>query len=277
MGADFSNLLEVVTATPSPGWTLLQWLGDADGTNLVVNLTMTRNKNVRAMFGTTLNTTVEGSGSIVSSPVSPWYPYGIQVRLTGVPTVGNYLASWSNDAAGLTSKPLAFTITNADPTVTAVFASLGGTQTNALSVIPDGQGQVAVTPPGNLYGPDTNVVLQATPDAGQDFLGWSGDENGSENPLTVTMNSNKVVTARFTKRPRLYGEGNPDLLNQAGFRLTLTGDFGTAYEIFGSTDLDGWTLLGVVTNAWGTVQFTDTGAATNTHRLYRAKANAIGP
>ena len=34
------------------------------------------------------------------------------------------------------NNPLTFTLTNANPTVTAVFASLGGTETNALTVIP---------------------------------------------------------------------------------------------------------------------------------------------
>jgi hypothetical protein len=269
-GAYFSNSLAVVTATSAPGWTFLQWLGDATGANPAVNLSMTRNKSVRAVFGTTLNTTVVGGGIIVTSPVSPWYPYGCQVRLTAVPATGNYLVLWGNAAAGQTNNPLTYTLTNANPTVTAVFASLGGTRTNALTVIPDGRGQVTLTPTGNRFPFNTNVVLQATPDAGQEFLGWSGSASGSENPLVVTMNSNMVITASFTKRPWLRGEGNPDLLSQDGFRLTLTGEFGAAYQILGSTELSEWTLLGTVTNYWGTVQFTD-GAGTNLpQRFYRA-------
>ena len=269
-GDYFSNSLAVVAATPAPGWTFLQWLGDATGTNPVVNLSMTRNKSVRAVFGTTLNTTVVGSGSIVSSPVSLWYPYGSQVRLTAVPATGNYLPFWANAAVGLTNNPLTFTMSNANPTVTAVFASLGATHTNALTVIPDGRGQVTLTPPGNRFPLNTNVMLQATPDSGQEFLGWSGAATGTDNPLVVTMTSNKVITASFTKRPWLHGEGNPDLLSQDGFRLTLTGEFGVAYQILASTDWSGWTPLGTVTNDWGTVQFTD-GAGTNLpQRLYRA-------
>jgi hypothetical protein len=269
-GDYYSNSLAMVTATPAPGWSFLQWLGDAAGTNPVANLHMTRNKTVEAAFGTALNTTVVGGGSIVSSPVSPWYPYGSQVRITAVPVTGNYLAFWANAAAGETNDPLTFTLTNASPTVTAVFASLGGTKTNALTVIPNGRGQVTTTPPGNRFPLNTNVVLQATPDAGQEFLGWTGAASGSDNPLVVTMNSNKVITANFTKRPWLYGEGNTDLLSQDGFRLTLTGEFGVAYQILGSTNLSGWTLLGMVTNDWGTVQYTD-GAGTNLpHRFYRA-------
>jgi hypothetical protein len=127
-------------------------------------------------------------------------------------------------------------------------------------------------PPGNRFPLNTNVALQATLDAGQAFLGWSGDASGTANPLVVAMNSNKVITASFTKRPLLRGEGNPDLLSQDGFRLTLTGEFGAVYEILGSTDLSGWTPLGTMTNTWGTVQFTDTAAITNAHRAYKAKA-----
>ena len=271
-GAYFSNGLAVVTATAAPGWTFLQWLGDATGTNPVVNLSMTRNKTVRAVFGTALNTAIVGGGSIVVSPASPWYPYGSPVRLTSIPATGNSLAFWGNAGAGRTNNPLTFPATNANPTVTAVFASLGGPETVALTVIPDGRGQVTLTPPGNRFEFGTNVLLQATPDAGQAFLGWGGDASGTVNPLTVSAEANKVVTASFTKRPWLSGEGNPALLTQDGFRITLTGEFGAAYEILGSTDLSGWTLLGTVTNTWGAVQFTDPAAATNSHRFYRARA-----
>jgi hypothetical protein len=269
-GEYFSNSLAVVTATPAPGWTFLQWLDDASGNNPVVNLTMTRTKTVRAVFGTALNTVTVGSGSIVASPVSPLYPHGSQVQLTPVPATGNYHAFWANAAAGGTNNPFTFAVTNANPTVTAVFASIGSAQTNTLTVIPDGRGQVTLTPPGNRYRLNSNVVLHATADAGQEFLGWSGAASGSENPLTVAMNTSKVITASFTTRPWLRGEGNPDLLRQDGFRLTVTGEFGALYQVLGSLDFSHWTVLGTVSNAWGTVQFTDTAATNGPFRFYRA-------
>ena len=272
VGEYLSNSLAVVTATPAPGWTFLQWLGDAAGTNPVVNLSMARSKTVRAVFGTALGTSTVGGGSVVVSPLSPLYPYGSFVRLTPVPATGNYHALWANAAAGHTNNPLLFAVTNANPTVTAVFASLSGTLSNALTVIPDGRGEVTLTPPGNRYRTNTSVLLQATPEPGQAFLGWSGAANGSENPLTVTLNSNKVITASFTKRPWLQGEGGADLLRQDGFRLTLNGEFGLAYQFFGSPDLRAWSPLATVTNTWGTVQFTDPAASTNGHEFYRARA-----
>ncbi|MCX6926306.1 MAG: chitobiase/beta-hexosaminidase C-terminal domain-containing protein, partial [Verrucomicrobia bacterium] len=74
-GAYFSNALALATANATPGWTFLHWLGDTVGTSPAVSVSMTRNKTVRAVFGTTLNTTVVGSGSIVANTVSPWHPY----------------------------------------------------------------------------------------------------------------------------------------------------------------------------------------------------------
>jgi hypothetical protein len=274
MGDYFSNSLAVVTATPASGWTFLQWLGDAAGTNPVVNLNMTRNKTVRAVFGTVLNTTV-GNGSIVVNPTSAWHPFGSQVRLTALPVTGNYLVFWANAVAGQTNNPLTFTITNASPTVTAVFASLGGTQANALTVIPDGRGQVTLTPPGSCFPLNTNVVLQATPNSGQEFLGWTGDATGTENPLLVTMNSNKVITASFTKRPGLQVGPPLEGLVEEGFRLTLTGELGGEYEILGSTNLLDWLPAGTVTNAYGTIQFTDPATTNLPARFYRALS--VGP
>ena len=45
-GAWLSNGTAVVTATPAAGWTFLQWLGDATGTNPVVSVSMSRNRCV---------------------------------------------------------------------------------------------------------------------------------------------------------------------------------------------------------------------------------------
>ena len=227
---------------------------------------------VRTDSVTTVDATVVGGGSLVVDPVAVRHPYGSQVRLTAVPSTGNSFAFWANAASGLSANPLLFPVTNANPTVTAVFELLGTSQMRALTAIPDGRGQVALTPPGNRFRLNTNVVLQAIAEAGQEFLGWSGAASGNENPLTVLINSNKVNTASFTKRPWLQGEGNPDLLSQEGFRLTLTGEFGAVYQLFGSLDLSRWTALGTVSNAWGTVQFTDPAGTNQPWKFYRAQA-----
>jgi uncharacterized repeat protein (TIGR02543 family) len=45
---------------------------------------------------------------------------------------------------------------------------------------------------------DTVIELEAQPLAGYEFVGWSGDLSGGENPISLEMDSAKVVTAIFT-------------------------------------------------------------------------------
>ncbi len=64
----------------------------------------------------------------------------------------------------------------------------------------NGQGTVSVSPGpdyGSQYCSGTQVTLTANPYPGWTFTGWSGDASGSTNPVTITMNGNKTVTATF--------------------------------------------------------------------------------
>jgi hypothetical protein len=51
--------------------------------------------------------------------------------------------------------------------------------------------------------------------------------------------------------------------------LSMTGQTGQLYVLEFSTNLIDWTKLGVISNADGLVQFTDTKAASYNHRFYR--------
>src|SRR5690606_21760224 len=42
------------------------------------------------------------------------------------------------------------------------------------------------------------VTLTAIPNEGYAFSNWSGDASGSTNPLSISMNGNKNITANFT-------------------------------------------------------------------------------
>jgi uncharacterized repeat protein (TIGR02543 family) len=69
---------------------------------------------------------------------------------------------------------------------------------------------VTLTPPGGTYASGTVVQLQANPAAGWVFSGWSDDVSGSKNPETLTMDSDKTVTATFnTVPPRPTPTPNP--------------------------------------------------------------------
>jgi len=66
-----------------------------------------------------------------------------------------------------------------------------------ISYAGNGGGLVSLNPPGGLYGYGTVVTLAAVPDPGSSFTGWSGDVVGTANPITLTMDVDKAVTATF--------------------------------------------------------------------------------
>jgi hypothetical protein len=257
-----------VTAVPSNGWSFLYWLGDAPGNSASINVSMERDKSVYAVFGTTLSTTVSGNGQVQLSPPGGLYPYGTVVRVTGVPQPGNYFGFWGNAATG-NSNPLYFTVNGATPTISSIFGATSAGQ-SALTILINGAGRVSQSPAGNVFSTSQTVMLTAMPDAGQTFVNWSGDASGTQNPLSLSMSQNRVVTANFSDRPRLRVD-RPGLegLTPEGFRFTIVSDPGEAWNVFGSGDLKTWNSLGTVTNSQGEAQFLDSAASGFDARFYR--------
>lgn len=268
-GSYVSTNVVTATAQPAPGWTFLCWLGDVAGNNPAANISMEHDKTIRAVFGTTLATAVAGSGQIQLAPPAGVYAYGSVVRLTGIPDPGNYFGFWGNAATGNTN-PLYFAVTAPTQTVSCIFGATPDGQA-ALTLMITGSGRLTASPPANAYTLNDSVILTATPDTGQSFLGWSGDASGSQNPLPFTINVAKVVTANFTARPELQVD-RPGLDGwlPVGFRFTLTGDPPATFQIFGSTNLTNWDWLGWLTNSFGEAQFTDPTATEAARKFYRA-------
>ena len=71
--------------------------------------------------------------------------------------------------------------------------------TLTVNVSPQGSGNVSLNPPGGSYTAGTQVTLTAQANSGYVFSSWSGDLSGTTNPATITMNSNKTVTANFVQ------------------------------------------------------------------------------
>lgn len=73
--------------------------------------------------------------------------------------------------------------------------------TLSLAANPPGAGTIAADPPpgGAGYSGGTLVTLTADPAEGHFFTSWSGGATGSGNPVAVTMDANKSVTANFVE------------------------------------------------------------------------------
>jgi len=188
-----------VAATASNGWSLLGWLGNASGTNNPLNVIMNQSNNIQAIFGTAASVNAVGGGSVVLSQPNP-IPFGTTITAAAVPNNGNYFVTWGGAASG-TNSPTLIVITNATPTVNALFTALpAGKYT--LSVIIRGSGRVIVSPQQSFYNPgDTVTLTAATTNAGFMFYGWSQGAAGTNNPLAVSVTTNTIVQANFAGYP----------------------------------------------------------------------------
>ncbi|KMQ49841.1 Chitosanase/endoglucanase [Chitinispirillum alkaliphilum] len=86
-------------------------------------------------------------------------------------------------------------------------------------------GTVSVSPERSIYEPGTQVQLTAAPNSGNTFTGWTGDISSSENPVTITINSNMSVIANFSREDG--GDIEPD-------NLVMLADWGADSDNLGS-------------------------------------------
>lgn len=105
-----------------------------------------------------------------------------------------------------------------------------------VTASPAAAGTVTKSPSANYYAPKTTVQLTAKANEGWKFVGWEGGATGSSETISVTMDKDKSVVAKF----ELVGETTVNLLKD--------GDFSSGSVI--STNNDASWFLGQGTN-WG--------------------------
>jgi hypothetical protein len=153
--------------------------------------------------------TVNLSGGTVSVNPAPEsngkYTKGILITLTAKPAAGYEFENWAgtnND----TSNPTTFKIEK-NANISVNFASrpslIINNQVALGSVVTFTEGSVTVSPvPGDdgRYARGTVVTLTARPASGYDFKNWAGTADDSANPVKVTMDGNKMISAAFEQR-----------------------------------------------------------------------------
>jgi len=99
---------------------------------------------------------------------------------------GRFLVSWADDMDG-------------DTYFQPLVRGMGGLAKSL--VIKAFNGTVSKSDDQPFYATNSTVTLTATPDSGRSFVRWSGDVPGGssgQNPLTITMNASKKITAEFS-------------------------------------------------------------------------------
>lgn len=187
-----------VEARTNSGYAFTGWTGDTTSSDNPLTLNMTEDTKLTANFEEeqadkyNLSTTVKPAEAGAVDPPGGSYEKGSQVTVEAIPNTHWKFFEWSGDAGQSVDNPLSFTI-SADMSITANFKKVNYDLT--VSTNPSSGG--SVDPFSGSYEAETQVTVEATPNDGYIFAGWSGDTTSSENPLTLTMIEDTELTANF--------------------------------------------------------------------------------
>ncbi len=151
----------------------------------------------------TLTANIEGEGEVDIDPDENKYENGTKVTLTAVPEEGWYFEEWTGDHTG-SEKEITITM-NDDKNITATFEEVKDDE-HLLTIAIEGEGSTEPEPGDHVFGDGREVAIEATPDEGWKFVGWTGDYEGTEEEITLTMDEDKEVTAHFEEREPAYFE-----------------------------------------------------------------------
>ena len=211
-------------AVPESGSIFGEWSGSLSGNQNPINITMNSDKDVTSLFNTLHSLTahinppeggtIYANGVPLSHNMVKEYVEGDTAHLIATATFGYYFVGWAGDVAG--SDNTTELIVDTNKSVTANFADLRYTLTASSNPIEGGTVTVDPHPgPDGKYAAGTVLTLSADASPGALFHSWSGSLSGSNNPIQITMNSNKSVSANFIGLANDYYVAPPPLGNDS--------------------------------------------------------------
>ena len=266
-----------LTATPNNGYAFSQWQdgSTANPRTITVNGDATYTATfTQLQYTITTSVSPAGAGTVTGGGA---YHYGEQVTLTATANSGYEFQGWND---GVTNNPRTITVTG-NATYTAIFSEVGATYYNVTtSVSPAGAGTVTG---GGTYEAGSVIVLTATANPGYTFNRW--DDSSTQNPRTVTVNSDLSFTAIFTQNqytitvvanPSNAGTVSGGGAYHYGEYATLTATAYSGYEFVGWSDGSSQNphQVMVTGNATYTATFTQSGTTYYTVSAYISPAGA---
>jgi uncharacterized repeat protein (TIGR02543 family) len=127
---------------------------------------------------------------------SPFYS-GAEVQIEALPGTGYRFSGWTGDVpSGCENDNPITIIIDSDKTIIANFIAQ-----YTLIIVAGTRGTTDPLPGSYIYDSGIAVSITATPSSGYQFSGWSGAASGTTNPITITMDSDKSITANFSAIP----------------------------------------------------------------------------
>jgi hypothetical protein len=141
-------------------------------------------------------TVIAGTPASLSVTVSGTSPFSYQWRLNGTNIASATTSVYTiAGVAPVHAGNYSVVVTNSAGSDTSVSVPLAVHYSLSLAIVGDG----AVTKSLNAASYTPGTVVTLTPTSG--FANWSGSASGSASPLSVTMNTNKSITATFNTSP----------------------------------------------------------------------------
>lgn len=184
-----------VQALPADGWQFVEWKGAVTGSTNPAVMMIHRSERLEAVFRQLFPVILskEGEGTIHLSSPQDRHLDGTTVFVTASAGTGWRFVGWSGDASG-TENPLEVMV-NTNRSITAVFKP--DSTHRVLVAIASPGGTVTREPDLAEYVNGTAVRVTASPLPDYEFSEWEGDAKGKENPLSLLMDRDKSVRARF--------------------------------------------------------------------------------
>ena len=150
-------------------------------------------------------------GTTEPEPGTYSYLIDSDVSVTALPDSGYRFSEWTGDVPSghEEDNPLIITM-DADKSIEANFI-----RQYTLTTAAGTGGTIDPSPGSYTYDTGTQVTVTATANTGYQFSSWSGDASGITNPITITMDEDKSITANFTQIP-IDGGGDGDGDNGGG-------------------------------------------------------------
>lgn len=244
-----------VGAFSDGGWYFDGWTGDHEGLEKDITVVMDREKTLTAHFNQleederVLSIYIEGEGTTEPGQGVHVYEEGTELEVEASPQEGWTFVKWEGDVLEDQEGEEKITVVmDEDKTLTAHFEE-GEPAVYELNVETTEGGEAVEPGEGSFeYGKGETVDLEAVPDEGYDFIGWSGDngtiKENKANTTTIEMNDNHTVTAEFEESGtyslmvEVEGEGSVEVdPDQDGY------EDGTEVRLTAEPD-EGWIFVG---------------------------------
>ena len=188
-----------LTAEPSDGWEFKEWLGNAEGNENPLKLTVEGETEITARFTRIehpVTFSIEGEGSVSSEEgilgTTENFTEGSTVTLTALPEEGWVFSSWGGNIVS-DENPIELLV-DGPKEITVTFLRTYIFTSNAVPL----EGGV-ITPSSGDYVSDSTIEVTAEANQGWQFVNWEGDFSGTQNPFSLVMDDNKTITANFER------------------------------------------------------------------------------